>query len=103
MTMKFCWRARVVNRIAQALLISIALLSFPEAGAQSKDTPLLERSVTISFENESLETALKKVSQLGGFTFSYNPSVIKADRIISGNYVSKTVREILDELFKNTI
>src|SRR5687768_15575337 len=98
--MKSCWRAKVVNRIAQALLMSVALLSFFEAGAQTKDTPLLERSVTISFENETLEVALKKVSQLAGFTFSYNPSVIKADRIISGNYVSKTVREILDDLFK---
>jgi hypothetical protein len=100
---KFCWRARDVNRIAQALLIAIALLSFSEAGAQSQGMPLLERSVTISFENETLEAALKKVSQQAGFTFSYNPSVIKAGRIISGNYVNKTVREILDELFKTTI
>jgi hypothetical protein len=85
-------------------MVFVSLLVSPfGATAQSKTTPLLERSITISFENETVESALRKVSQQGGFTFSYNPAVIKAERIISGNFVGKTVREILDELFKNTV
>jgi hypothetical protein len=71
--------------------------------AQSAGIPLLERSITISLERETLESALKKISQQGGFTFSYNPAVVKADRVVTHNFVDKTVREILDELFNGII
>lgn len=96
---------KVVNRI----FFCLAILSFAVAGmfssvmAQPKSVPLLERTITIAFENESIESALKKLSEQGGFVFSYNPSVIQADRRISGNFVDKTVREILDAFFKNTV
>lgn len=71
--------------------------------AQLSSIPLLERTMTISLDRETLEGALKKISQQGGFTFSYNPAVVKADRVVTYNFINKTVREILDELFKGAL
>lgn len=73
-----------------------------EAFAQP-GTPYLERVLTISFDNEKLDAALKRVSQQGGFTFSYSPSILEADRIVTYSFVNKTVREILDQLFSGTV
>jgi hypothetical protein len=63
----------------------------------------LERTLSISFEQESIEAALKKISAQAGFTFSYNPSILEKDKVVSFNFVNKTVREILDQIFKGTI
>lgn len=71
--------------------------------AQLASIPLLERTMTISLDRETLEGALKKISQQGGFIFSYNPAVVKTDRVITYNFINKTVREILDELFKGAL
>jgi len=66
-------------------------------------TPLLERVITISVEQESLAAALKKIGQQGGFSFSYSSEVFDASRIVSYQFKSKTVREILDQIFEGTI
>jgi hypothetical protein len=65
--------------------------------------PLLERTVTISLEQERLEVALKKISTQAGFTFSYNSNIIDANKIVSQNFAGKTVREILDQIFGGSI
>lgn len=72
-------------------------------GVGQSGTPYLERMLTISFDNERLDAALKKISQQGGFTFSYSPSILEADRIVTYTFVNKTVREILDQLFSGTV
>lgn len=73
------------------------------AQQQQQGTPFLERVLTISFNNERLDAALKQVSQQGGFTFSYSPSILETDRIVSYTFVNKTVREILDQFFSGTV
>ena len=65
--------------------------------------PLLERTVTISLEQERLEVALKKISAQAGFTFSYNSNIIDANKIVSQNFAGKTVREVLDQIFGGSI
>lgn len=93
-----------MNKVILSLAIFCAqLFTFIDMRAQLKDIPLLERTITISFDHETIESALKKLSQQGGFVFSYSPSVIQADRRVTGSFVDKTVREILNELFKDTI
>ena len=75
------------------------------ARAESFDEPipLLERTITISFEQERLETALKKISTQAGFTFSYNSRIIDRNKIISERFAGKTVREVLDQIFGGAI
>ncbi len=50
-----------------------------------------------------MDVALRKISQQGNFTFSYNPTVIDASRIVNGSFSGMTVREVLDELFKGSV
>ena len=63
------------------------------------EVPLLERVISITLESERMDVALRKISQQGNFTFSYNPSVIDASRMVTGSFSGMTVREVLDELF----
>lgn len=65
--------------------------------------PLLERTITLTLEQERLDVALKKISQQGNFTFSYNPSVIEASRIVSNSFAGMTVREVLTQLFQGSV
>jgi hypothetical protein len=88
-----------VNKLA---IIAIFFLSSIAAFCQSP-IPFLERTITIGFKNERLDAALKKISEKGGFTFSYNSSIVQNEKIITKTFDRKTVREILDELFEGTI
>jgi len=67
------------------------------------ETPLLERTITLTVTQERLDIALKKVSQLADFTFSYSPAVVDVSRFVSHSFVGNTVREVLDELLKGTV
>jgi len=64
---------------------------------------LLERTITIAFDKEPLDLALRRIAREGGFTFSYNSALVDPSRLITMSFTDKTVREILDEIFKGTI
>jgi hypothetical protein len=82
----------------------VVLLCRPFGAAAYDDpVPLLERIVTISFDQERLEVVLRKLSNEAGFTFSYNSNLIDANKIISQNFAGKTVREVLDQIFGGAI
>jgi hypothetical protein len=82
---------------------TILLVSFGHVKAQQSGTPYLERVLTISLNANRLDDALKKISQQAGFTFSYSPAIVETGRVVTYNFVNKTVREILDQLFNGTI
>lgn len=86
------------NKLFTQLLFGLITLS-----AYAQNTPLLERIVTVSLNEERVDAALKKIAQQGGFTFSYNPAILDEEKTINQNFVNKTVREILDRLFAGTI
>jgi hypothetical protein len=77
----------------------IFLLSCIIATANA-ETPLLERTVTLTVTQERLDIVLKKISQLADFTFSYSPSAIEVSKLVSHSFAGNTVREVLDELLK---
>ncbi len=66
-------------------------------------TPLLERRITLSLNNEPIEVSLRKISEAGGFTFSYNPAILNVQRTLTCHFVNKSVRELLDEIFEGSI
>jgi hypothetical protein len=79
------------------------LATLCQHGFSQPGTPYLERVLTISLNNERLDASLKRVAQQAGFTFSYSPAILEADRIVNYEFVNKTVREILDQLFSGTV
>lgn len=81
----------------------LALMLCRVAVHAQNSTPFLERTMTLALHEERLDDVLKRISRQGGFTFSYNPSILQADKIVSYNFVNKTVREILDQIFEGTI
>jgi hypothetical protein len=71
--------------------------------ADANEIPFLERTVTIQIREERIDEALRKIALQGGFTFSYNPSIIPTEKVVSVNFQNKTIREILDQLFAGSI
>ncbi|MEO8472059.1 MAG: hypothetical protein ABI477_07695 [Chryseolinea sp.] len=67
------------------------------------ETPLLERTITLSLEQERVEIALRKISQQGDFTFSYNPAILDVSRLVSFSFAGNTIREVLDKLFDGAV
>src|SRR5690349_5122314 len=81
---------------AQRLLAVLGLLF--TSHALWSQTPLLERTITLSLQQERLDIALTKISQQGGFTFSYNPAAVDVSRVVTFNFAGNTVREVLELL-----
>ena len=64
---------------------------------------LLEKKLTLSLQDETLESSLKKISAAGGFVFSYNPVIMDGKKRITHNFVNRSLRDILDTIFNGTI
>jgi hypothetical protein len=109
--MKSGWKDRVVRsntyfsiRIFTIATVSLVLNLLPaKAIISDEPIPLLERTISIKFDHERLDIALKKISAQAGFTFSYNSSIIDSDRLISYDFSAKTVRQVLDQIFEGRI
>lgn len=67
------------------------------------NTPLLERVITLSIERQRLDEALKIIAKEGGFEFSYSPNILDVERLVTHDFVRKSVREILDVLFQGKL
>ena len=83
-------------------LITILIFVSAQAPSQSKG-PILDRKVTLTLTNEKLPNALTRIAKEGGFSFSYNSSFIKEDEMISINATNKTIRDVLNEIFKGSM
>ena len=80
-----------------------AIFCFPKNVFSQSTTPSLERNISINLSNEKPEAALNKIAKQGGFTFSYNPSIIDNSKSITLNVTKKTVREVLNMMFRGKI
>lgn len=83
-------------RLTTLLLLLITTTSFGQA-------PYLERKITISFEKEPIESSLNKISEAGGFVFSYNPDILEQRKTVTQKFTNRSVREVLDEIFQGTV
>ncbi len=66
-------------------------------------TPLLERKISVTFQGESVDASLQKIASAAGFVFSYNPGIFREKQTVTDRFVNRSVREILDKIFKGTI
>jgi len=58
---------------------------------------LLEKSVSISFDQSSIANVLEDLEEFEGLRFSYNPDILP-DRLVSGSFEQVQVKEILNEI-----
>lgn len=84
-------------------LLTILLLIGGSFFSAYTQTPLLERKISVSLDQERLDLSLKKIAETGGFTFSYNPVILDPGKLVTYTFINRTIREILDELFKGTV
>lgn len=80
------------------VFIEMSIASFGQASI-----PILERKISISLTDESIATSLQRIGQLGGFSFSYNATIISDQEKITLTISNKSVREVLNEIFKGTM
>lgn len=101
---KSCWTVKVVHPDIgrqRYLVFTVALLMLTHLSFSQSS--LLERTITISFSQERLDIALTRISQQGGFTFSYNPSIVDISRLVTFNFAGNTVREVLEFIFEGAV
>jgi hypothetical protein len=80
----------------------IALLSAISIGfAKSQD--LLEKRISIKISNQPLDETLKKLGDVGNFSFSYSPDIFDIKSRVSIQAENQSIREILTELFKGKV
>lgn len=85
------------------LLLIWCLIAIALSGSAQPPVPILERKISIVFLDESIPTALTRIGQLAGFSFSYNATIISDTDRITLETKNKSVREILNEIFKGAL
>jgi len=80
-----------VLKLAVIMLIS---LNFNTVSAQDS---ILDKEISITFNNQNLESALSKIEKVTGYSFSYEPNVIKKNININKSYTNVTLREVLNK------
>jgi hypothetical protein len=88
----------MLKRSLKILVMVLLCLSF-RTQAQSG---VLDRQVTLRYENVTLETVLKALGREYGIKFSYVNNLIPLQQKISLRVKGQTLRFALNELFKNT-
>lgn len=63
---------------------------------------LMDKYVSISFQNESLHAAIKKLEKAGNIRFAYNSKDLKGYKTSAMKYSQKSLGYIINELFNNT-
>jgi hypothetical protein len=79
------------------ILILLHLTAFTQAQS------ILDRSIRVKITNQSLGRALDIIGNTGGFTFSYNSTILNRDSVVTLPEQTNTVREILDKLFNGRL
>lgn len=80
-------------------ILVLLLFVSSQAAAQS----MLQLPVTVQAHNQPLEKVLDTISKQGRFVFSYNGNLIKGDSLVTLSVKSKTVKQVLDLLFNETL
>lgn len=87
-------KAGLVTSLVLSLVFSLINLN---ASGQT----ILNRSISIDVVRQPLDDVLEILSNKGNFYFSYNSSIIKKDSLITLSADNKTIKQVLDMLFKS--
>ncbi|MFA9388494.1 MAG: TonB-dependent receptor domain-containing protein [Prolixibacteraceae bacterium] len=81
------------------LLLTIVLATLPFQSYSQEN--ILDKTISISFENETLKSVIKKIEQQTGVSFAYS-KLSDLNKKVSGNFVAQKLSVALDALFKDT-
>ena len=87
-------------RLLCGLLILVFLLPVRFSYGQGENNSPLEQKVSIEAHQESIASILDKIALQARVYFSYDPSLVGADRKIDALFTSRSIREILDALLQ---
>lgn len=79
----------------------VFLLLMKVSFGQGEDNSALDQKVSIEVKNESIASVLEQIASQANVYFSYDPSLIEADRKIDASLSSKSIGEILDIIFES--
>ena len=94
---RFHMRRKVLSPIVMALMIFTLSALANTATAQQ----LLNKTLSLSVNQQPLDEALEILSNKGGFFFSYNSHIIKKDSIVTLTMTNRSVQDILSALLGN--
>jgi hypothetical protein len=90
----------VVNRVICTIVLVFGLVSVVNSQVV---LPPLERPITLKLSGQSSKEALKLMEKKGEFTFGYRTDLVEQSNSVRRDYIEKTVREILDDLFQGSV
>lgn len=70
---------------------------------QAQEIPVLERKVSISAQNERIDSFLKRLSEQADCVFSYSSSALEVNKTYSGQFVNSPLREVLETVFEGKV
>jgi hypothetical protein len=62
---------------------------------------ILQKPVDVSVREQPVSAVLKMIGDQGKFYFSYNSNLIPGDSLVTLNASGRSVKQVLDQLFKN--
>lgn len=77
---------------------ALLLFIFLYAHSLSAQSSVLDKEISITFQDDDLASALKKIEETANCTFSYESIETQNNREISKEYADTSLREILNEL-----
>jgi hypothetical protein len=83
------------------IFVMIFLLSFRIAWGQKEINSVLDKKITLEIRNEPIISILDQISEQTKVFFSYDASLIEADKVTSLTVTDKTIQESLDSLFSS--
>lgn len=85
---------RIGNIIKTGLILSVIWWCIPVNGQQT----ILNKQVSLEFENETLEKILSEITDQTGVHFSYNSRAIKSSQLITVLVIKQSLGEVLNYL-----
>jgi len=91
------------KKILRACFIVLCHLQYIVLQAQNENVPLLERNVSISAQNQTIESVLDQISAQSDVMFSFSPDIIPSGTKVSLTIEGKSVRFALNSLLDSSI
>ncbi|MFC6997329.1 TonB-dependent receptor [Rufibacter roseus] len=97
-------RLRTVIKLPSAILITTLLLSVvlgaPGYAHEQQKNGSIHRSITISFQKETLESAIRKIKKQTGVLFAYDPETLHLEKLYTPvvSFKDSPVSQVLDKL-----
>jgi hypothetical protein len=86
-------------RPVYGLYLVVFLLSGRIAFGQKENTSVLDKKITLEIQQETIAGILEKISAQAQVFFSYDASLIEADKKTDLTIADLSIRETLDSLF----